>query len=79
MSLELLPLPGPSVDVGLGSLGLCRGLGARLISKVADLGFPLSQFVLELGVDLRLKLDLGSGLVEGRDGGLEETVVNRRG
>ena len=85
MSLELLPLPGPSVDVGLGGLGLCRGLGARLIGKVADLGIPLSQFVLEvgvsvgLGVDLRLKLDLGSGLGEGHDGGLEETVVNRRG
>ena len=85
MSLELLPLPGLSVDVGLGSLGLRLGLGAGLIGKVADLGIPLSQFVLELGVsvglgvDLRLKLDLSSRVVEGRDGGLEQTAINRRG
>ena len=47
-SLELLPLPGLSVDAGLGSLGL------------------------------RLRLDLSSRVVEGRDGGLEQTAINRR-
>ena len=85
VSLELLPLPGLSVDAGLGSLGLRLRLDAGMIGKVADLGIPLSQFVLELGVsvglgvDLRLKLDLGSRLVEGRDSGLEQTAINRRG
>ena len=85
VSLELPPLPGLSVDVGLGSLGLRLRLGAGLIGKVADLGIPLSQVVLELGasvglgVDLRLKLDLSSRVVEGRDGGLEQTAINRRG
>ena len=85
VSLKLLPLPGLSVDAGLGSLSLRLRLGAGLIGKVADLGIPLSQFVLELGVsvglgvDLRLKLDLSSRVVEGRDGGLEQTAINRRG
>ena len=77
VSLELLPLPGLSVHVGLGSLGLRLRLGAGLIGKIADGGIPLSQFVLEpgvsvgLGVGLRLKLDLSNRLVEGCDGGLE--------
>ena len=85
VSLELLPLPGLSVDAGLGSLGLRLRLGAGLIGKVADLGIPLSQFVLELGVsvglgiDLRLKLDLSSRVVEGRDGGLKQTAIKGRG
>ena len=85
VSLELLPVPGLSVDAGLGSLGLRLRLGAGLIGKVADVGVPLSQFILELGVSvglgvgLRLKLDLSSRLVEGRDGGLEQTSINRRG
>ena len=84
VSLELLPLPGLSVDEGLGILGLRLRLGAGLIGKVADLGIPLSQFVLELGVsvglgvDLRLKLDLGGGWVEGRDGGLEQAAMDGR-
>ena len=83
--LELLPLPGLSVDAGLGSLGLRLRLDAGLIGKVADLGIPLSQFVLELGVsvglgvDLRLKLDLSSRVVEGRDGGLEQAAIKGRG
>ena len=85
VSLELLPLPGLSVDEGLGILGLRLRLGAGLIGKIADVGVPLSQFVLELGVSvglgvgLRLKLDLSSRLVEGCDGGLEQTAINRRG
>ena len=85
VSLKLLPLPGLSVDAGLGSLGLRLRLGAGLIGKVADVGVPLSQFVLELGVSvglgvgLRLMLYLSIRLVEGCDGGLEQTAINRRG
>ena len=80
MSLELLPPPGLSVDVGCMRLGL----GAKLTGKVADQGILLSQFILEpglgvgVGVDLRLKLDLGGGWVEGRHGGLGQAAVDGR-
>ena len=78
MSLELLPPPGLSVDVGCMRLGL----GAKLTGKVADQGILLSQFILEpglgVGVDLRLKLDLGGGWVEGRGGGLEQAAMDGR-
>ena len=82
VSLELLPLPGLSVDAGLGSPGLRLRLGAKLTGKVADQGILLSQFILEpglgvgVGVDLRLKLDLGGGWVEGRGG--EQTAMDGR-
>ena len=74
--MELLPPPGLSVDVGCMRLGL----GAKLTGKIADQGILLSQFILEtdVGVNLRLKLDLGGGRVEGRDGGLEQAAMDGR-